>query len=269
MFWKIITEKIFNVTIPKDDDLDQKRCGRIDSVRSIAKLWQSEITQQAMYVKNISYMNHSPDFPEMNACIWEEDAAKKETTPCTPCGFPDHKSNDSNKRARKTDYRSGHLIKSYKVKSTDTDYLSNPLVNRSNKIGSSLNSRRHSRCSTPKPKMVDKECDCHEITEEMNAQKTFLLHLQDKCNCQKQEIDKLRKENSSLRIELQNIYKNSSLKSAFFTPSRCSCNRNSITTLPRPFECDAADSSVDTTQVKGVESEMIITMKNGKNEVEP
>ncbi|KAJ8726157.1 hypothetical protein PYW07_000855 [Mythimna separata] len=264
MFWKIIVEKIFFVNIPKDDVLDQKRCGT-ETVRSVAKVWQSEMTQQAMFVKNISYLNRPPNFP--SPCVWEGNAMTKDTTSCNNSSSDqDHKNNDIIKSEGKTDCRKKITMKSFKVKSTDTDCLSNPLVHRSNRTGSSLNSRRHSRCST-KAKMVDMGCDCNKMSEEMNAQKTLLLNLQEKCNCQKQEIDKLTRENSSLRIELQNIYKNSSRKTTYFTPSRSSSNndsQDSIAILPKPFEC-FSENCGDSNQVKGVESEMIITMKNGKN----
>lgn len=268
MFWRIIIEKIFNVTIPKDEVLDQKKCYVSENVRSVAKLWQKEMTEQAMYVKNISYLNRSPEFP--NPRIQEGKIAKNETDSyINSSSDQEYKTNDITKSEGKQNCRNGYKIKSFKVKSTDTDGLSNPMVQRSNRTGSSLNSRRHSRCSTKKVKMVDTGCNFNEISEERNAQTAILLNLQEKCNCQKQEIVKLRRENSSLRIELQNVYKKSSWKSAFFTPSTCTSNyesHDSIAILPKLFEC-CTENSTGTNQVKGVESEMVITMKNGKNQV--
>lgn len=258
MFWKIILEKIFHITIPKEDD--QQRCCGADGVRTVSKRWQSEMTQQAMFVKNISYINHTPEL--INSCIWEETTAIKETVPGNTT------KNDLVKTMGKT-YRNINVIKSNKVKSTDTDCLSNPLVNRSK--SSSLNKRRNSRRSTTKAEMIDAECECDQISEEINHQKTVLLNLEEKCNSQKQEITKLKKDNSSLRIELQNVYnKNTSRKTSFFTPSKCTntinrSNHDSVGTLPKALEC-YADDCVNTIPIKGVESEMIITMKSGKNE---
>lgn len=270
MIWKIIIEKIFNVTIPKDDDIDKKRCCVTDSVRTVAKMWQSEMTQQAMFVKNISHLNRTPDF--INPCFWEEKTGIHEKAPCNTPNSYDHKSNGIIKSLGKTEYKNINVIKSYRIKSTDTDCLSNPMVNnnRSNRTSSS-NNRRRSRCSTTKAKMVDVGCECNRVNEEMNSQKTMLRHLEEKCYCQKQEIDQLKRQNSSLRIELQNVYnKNTSWKSAFFTPSKCTntstANQDSIVTMPKLIEF-SADDSVNTNPIKGVESEMIITMKSGKNEV--
>ncbi|CAH0700807.1 unnamed protein product [Spodoptera exigua] len=79
------------------------------------------------------------------------------------------------------------------------------------------------------------------------------------------EIERLKRENSSLKVELQNVYKSSSWKSSFHACSKCSSNHKTIALLPKPFEC-YAEENANTNQVKPIDSEMIITMKNCKNE---
>ncbi|PZC83272.1 hypothetical protein B5X24_HaOG208036 [Helicoverpa armigera] len=89
MLWKIIIEKIFHVNIPKDEDLAQNECCRTDSVRSVAKVWQTEMVQQAMFVRNISPYLTRAIFPI--PCCWKGKKSKREplTCPFKPQGYPD------------------------------------------------------------------------------------------------------------------------------------------------------------------------------------
>ncbi|XP_047042420.1 uncharacterized protein LOC124646339 [Helicoverpa zea] len=262
MFWKIIIEKIFHVNIPKDEDLAQNECCRTDSVRSVAKVWQTEMVQQAMFVRNISPYLTRAIFPI--PCCWKGKKSKREPLTCPfkpqgyPDGFPECKKKCSLKDCRKPCCKNN--------RSTDTDFISNPSVCRSNKSCSTSQSQRVcSKHCAAKVRLVDKQCHCNEISEEINAYKINLEKLQDKCNCQKTEIDKLKKENSSLKIELQNVYKNSSWKSTFFSPFKSASKHDSVAILPKPFEC-CTDDIPNVSEVKGIDSEMIITMKNCKNE---
>lgn len=261
MFWKIIVEKLFNVNISKNEDLEPPECCRTDSVRSVAKMWQTEMVQQAMFVRNITpFLSRTPRFP--NACLWKgSKTVKKEPAPCNlkPCVYPDDCTKDIKRKCN------SYTMKTYKLKSTDTDGLSCPSVSKSGRPCSSHTRKLNRQCSA-RVKMVDMECDaCNDINDEITTYKINLEYLQDKFNCQKKEIEKLKRENSSLRIELHNVYKNSSWKSSFYTPTTCTSNNDTVAILPKPFECCGEEDICN--RVKGIDSEMIITMKNCKNEV--
>ncbi|KAH9635051.1 hypothetical protein HF086_004405 [Spodoptera exigua] len=257
MFWKIIIEKIFNITLPKNDEkVPQEHCFT-DSVQSVAKAWQTEMLQQAMYVKN-----YSPCILPLPC--WDRKRVKPEVAPCNlrPCGYNDLHTRSCVRILSKPDCRG---YKCCKNKSTDTDCLSNPIVSSSKKSCSSRYSQNQSRYCSAKIRTANKGCQCKEENEELDAYKANLDFLQEKCNCQRKEIERLKRENSSLKVELQNVYKSSSWKSSFHACSKCSSNHKTIALLPKPFEC-YAEENANTNQVKPIDSEMIITMKNCKNE---
>ncbi|XP_026737985.1 uncharacterized protein LOC113501149 isoform X2 [Trichoplusia ni] len=258
MFWKIIVEKIFNVNVSKEDD-NCNECCRTSSVRSVAKIWQTEMVHQALFVKNITpLLSRTPNI--RGTCLWKgTKTVKKEVAPCNlkPCIIQDGSDEPKKEPCKLKNF----TIKSYKVQSTDTDCLSNPMVIRPSKT----NKKTNRQCSA-KVKMVETGCEaCGEPCDDIKAYKNNCEILQEKCNCQKKEIDKLKRENSSLKIELQNVYKNSSWKSAFYTPSSCTGKTDSVALLPKPFEC-CPEENADSRHVKDIDSEMYITIKNCTNE---
>ncbi|KAF9811961.1 hypothetical protein SFRURICE_021318 [Spodoptera frugiperda] len=254
MFWKIIVEKILNITLPKNDDKVPPECCFTDSVQSVAKAWQTDMLQQAMYVKN-----YSPCYLPLPC--WKK--RKPEVAPCNlrPCGYDDLHTRSCVRVLSKPDCRT---YKCYKHKSTDTNCLSNPMVCRSKKTCPAPCCQKPvNKYCAAKVRLVNIGCECNKENEEIIAYKTNLDFLQEKTCCQRKEIERLKRENSSLKIELQNVYKNSSWKSSFQPSSKCSSNHNTMCALlPKPFEC-YAEENANTNQVN---SEMIITMKNCKNE---
>lgn len=258
MFWKIIVEKLFGINISKADEFDIQE-SRTDTVKSVAKLWEKELVQQALFVQNVTTLLSKNSNINKSEYTWKPPCIKKETHTRIP-------------RPYKTDNASKNSLKINKVKSPTNSILSQRArdadIGRSSYSFSRNNertSRKLHRCTSVRVKMADQSCETCDIdSDELKNYKKNVEFLQQKCNVQDTEIEKLRKENNSLKIELQNFYKTSSWKTAHHSPITANYDKTAV--VPKPFEC-CIDDSRPTSSPKNTDSEMIITMKNCRNEV--
>jgi hypothetical protein len=122
------------------------------------------------------------------------------------------------------------------------------------------------RCVSAKVKMVDVACDTSDVCK--NDELTLFKHniecLQQKCKTQDSELEKLRRENNILKIELQNYY--NARKCLSIDCPLLNVTSNIDTALvPKPFESCLEEPHEK--NFSNTDSEMIITMKNCRNEV--
>lgn len=260
MFWKIIVERIFGVNIPKDENFDKIQDSRTDTVKSVAKLWEKEITQQTLFFKNVTpWLRRGPNTKTESP--WKQAFPKREI----PTRIP---------RPCKTDNKDSFPIKISKNKSPTNSNLTQKVrgsdVDRSSSSTSKnceKTSRKVHRSTSVRLRMVDAACDTCKLgkeNEELKSYKKNVEVLQQKCNTQESEIEKLKRENNSLKIELQNFYKTCSWKSVL-SPST-GPNYDKTAVVPKPFE-SCIDEGGAPSVIKNTDSEMIITMKNCRNEV--
>ncbi|XP_075991975.1 uncharacterized protein LOC142987236 [Anticarsia gemmatalis] len=267
MFWKIIVEKLFNINLTKSEQLERSESCYTDSVRSVARVWQSDMINQALFVKNISPLlcratRHWKG--RENAKVHKGPAPRN----INPCGIENCCRNIDNHKSKTSSC-------SRSCKMTDTHGLSSSTLHththhRKFKTPPSVSSysrRLSSRHTLAKLKTVDISCDCTDLKDEMSGYRVKFDILQKKYKTQEQEIKKLQKENGSLRIELQNLYKNSWWKECMEN-NTCTIGTGHSdvgASIPKPFEDCVSDEKIDV-NAKSVDSEMIITMKNCKNE---
>lgn len=235
MFWKIIIEKIFCINIKKKYDLETN-CNSGDSVRSIAKTWQNEMVQQAQYVKSITHLLRNSS---------SKIDTKEEAT---------HGTIKSSTPIRENKY----LKQIGKMRNTSNTTwpheTRNPRVGISKKITQSTYVKVKVNNTGCDPCFLEKEND------EIQAHLKNLKALQDKCNRHIEEVETLKKENNSLRIELQNVSKSSSWRASFY-----SLDKHGSHVVQKPFE--VAMEKTSPALAKSTDSEMTITMKKYKHEV--
>lgn len=264
MFWKIIIEKIFGINLQKSEVFENIQDSRTANVKSVAKLWEKELVQQALFVKNVTPLlskgasMNKTDFPCKSPCIRTETMTRIPQ----PCNKTDNKEPPRSLKINKVKSPTSSLL-SQRTKTTDLGRSSCSVSRNSEK-----STRKLHRCTSVRVRTVDKACEpCIIENEELKTYKNNIELLQQRCNCQECEIDKLKEENNSLKIELQNFYKKCSWKtSVLHTPVPKSSDFDKAALVPKPFECSIDDSTRENS-VKNTDSEMIITMKNCRNEV--
>lgn len=246
MFWKIIIDKIFNINISKCTEYETD-CNSGDSVRSIAKTWQNEMVHQAMYVKNITPVLNR--VPLLRSC-GPKNEMKEEISHRTIKSWP-----------AEDKYYSKHVarIRHNSTRSTELKEKTRGEEERTRGMR-----KKHSRSTNIEVKTIETACDTCFIEkehEEIKAYKRNLQVLQDKCNGHIEEVERLKRQNNSLRIELENVYKSCPWKAAFYCPDSCEHTHQA----PKPFEVALEDSCPG--PAKNIDSEIIITMKKCKHEV--
>ncbi|KAG6444045.1 hypothetical protein O3G_MSEX003181 [Manduca sexta] len=262
MFWKILLEKIFNVNIIKNTDFNsQNNCIRTDSIRSVTKEWQNEIVHQALFLKNITPLGTGVTSGSPRRVSKVSTKVSQSACGEKPCLIIEATKSDKNFTEHihvKTNSEIGKPRKSNIEQKNSTG---------SNKIHSKRPCRKLSRCTSVRVKMNDVGCSTHNIDDENEELKTYknnFEQLQQQFNVQITEIEKLQKENTSLRIELQDVYKHFIYKPSCCTPDSLMMDKDTGILAPKPFE-NCMDENVDTNSIKDIDSEMIITMKNCKN----
>lgn len=227
MFWKIIVDKIFHVNIPKYKESNND-CTDRDTVRCVAKKWQSEIVSQAYYVKSMTN-------PAIGGERWPR--AVKKNLQHTAKSWP----SDDRYSEKKT--RLLNLTRLQRLK----EEKDNLLTGSGKKF---KDEGTHAAATT-----VNKGCDICFVEKEqddVSLYKKELLDLHTKCMERADEIDRLRRDNKSLRIELENVYSSDPWGAPSIPHS----------TEFRPFEFEESSQPI-----KDLDSEMVITMKQCKNEV--
>lgn len=238
MFWKIIIDKIFNINISKYDDFEIN-CNNGDSVRTIAKAWQTDMVQQAMFVKNAN--------PLLSGVSILRNFSSKSD-----------KHQESSQREIKSWPEEDKYSKQVRNKQTTKSHIKEDI-----KTLRGIH-KKFSRSTYVEIKAVDRACDtCLLETdqEEIKAHMKNLQVLQDKCNGHIEEVERLKRENNSLRIELENVYKSCPWKATFYCP-----DNHDHSHVPKPFEV-ALEDNYCPGPLKNIDSEMIITMKKCKHEV--
>lgn len=241
MFWKIIIDKLFGINISKYDEYETD-CNSGDSIRSIAKSWQNEMVQQALYVKNANPLLST--VPLLRG-LSPKHETKEEVLQRTIKTWP-----------AEDKYYSKHVTKTRNARSIRSHEVKDDNKNKGMR-------KKTSQSTNVELKTIDTACDAcflEKEQDEIKAYKKNVQVLQVKCNGHIEEVERLKRENNSLRIELENVYKNCPWKASFYCPDRCDHNL-----APKPFEVALEDHCPG--PVKNIDSEMIITMKKCKHEV--
>ncbi|XP_063839274.1 uncharacterized protein LOC135088353 isoform X2 [Ostrinia nubilalis] len=263
MFWKIIVERIFGINLSKTEEFENVQDSRTASVKSVAKLWEKELVQQALFVKNVTPLLSRGSSLNKSECPWKSTCLRKETTTRIPrpCNKLDIKEPTVSLKVNKVKSPTSSLL-SQRTRTTDHNGRSNISMNRNaDKI-----IRKIHKCTSIRVRMVDEACEtCNIESEDLKTFKNNIELLQQRCNCQESEIDKLKRENNSLKIELQNFYKTCSWKTVVQSPIPESPNFDKSALVPKPYEC-CIEENRRGSSVKNTDSEMIITMKNCRNE---
>ncbi|XP_046961645.1 uncharacterized protein LOC124531200 [Vanessa cardui] len=226
MFWKIILERVLKINFPKSSDSDGSQYNN-ESVKGIAKIWQQEVVEQAIFVKSLTP-------------FIKEELSQNSLTP-------------------RSKHRSAETS-SHKVMKKDASTITNFITHcyGVSKRNSPTLCKKLSTCTLFKYKTVDVCCGIDSVNKEENVlYKHNLDYLQQRFNQQSDELRQLKRENISLKLELSNMRQNvaPSYKPVFVSDS------NAV--VPKPYESNFDD--IDTEPVKNIDSEMIITMKNCKN----
>lgn len=222
MFWKILLDRILGINISKCNELE-KNCEFSESLRSVARLWQSDMLQEVNFVQNTS--------------LWKACNDSRRRT----CSFPH--------------CQGPYCIKDYNCNSCPETYVIKPPCQ-----------KKTSRSTCIRTKTIDCGCtaSCANVENKIYAYKNKIKRLQAKFNIQNDDLKKLRNENCMLRKEVEHVCLSCPWKASFFLPKGKIGCCHSVTVVPKPFECHVQDNCCP---VSNIYSEMIITMKNGKNEV--
>lgn len=238
MFWKIIVDKVFKINFLKLHDFEPCCC---DSVRSVANVWQAEMVQQALFVKNFT-----PSNGRKSSCCRTNSASK-----CS--------SREWSQKTVKSCPQSRYIVNQMKQPKQKDDFKIN--------VSKIAACKKMSKCTCTAIKLEEIGCDTcfkDKDNEEIYAYKCNVKVLQEKCDWQETDLQRLQKENTSLKMELENVYKGCSWKAAFYRPKYCDKIINTGCLIPKPFDCleDKYQNPVE-----NIDSEMVITMKNCQNDV--
>ncbi|XP_059059305.1 uncharacterized protein LOC131852628 [Achroia grisella] len=253
MFWKVIVDRIFNIN-SNSENFCGSSMNRTDSVKSIAKTWEKQMVEEALFVKNISSLSKKRSSLNSNDCCRN----RKHIDPKTDLYFR----NPIPCKIEKEIIFKHDNKNSRKSQTMESDHILNSSASNSNEkpIRGKL-----SRCTSVRVKMVNKSCDTCNIEKEyceLQAYKCNLEYLQQRYNRQLNEMDLLKKENNSLKLELHNIYNRSSWNNTIYNSVNIPSSKNVI---PKPFD-NCVEINKNEESVKNFDSEMIITMKTCKNE---
>ncbi|XP_045778814.1 uncharacterized protein LOC123876523 [Maniola jurtina] len=252
MFWKIITQRIFRISFPKNDDLEGACCSN-ESVQSVAKVWEQELVQQALVVQNLTPLLNTQVNERQPYCWQSYTNYLKKIMTFDNLRFiveDDDESNVMNKKLKEN-----LKVCSCEDKATETDSKrSNHTANkRRSKLTKKLN-----KCTSFRAKTVNFGNDaCNIDAEEINMYKNNLDYLQQQYNMQNDELNQLKAENMSLKLQLQSMTRKSA--SSYFTMVK---SDNSASVMPIPYESYCEDEE----SVKVIDSEMIISLKACENE---
>lgn len=251
MFWKIITERIFKISFPQNDDYESARCSN-ESVQNVAKSWQEELVHQAVIMKNLKPIINNQINENPSHCWKSYTKYLKKIITLDNLRFI--VVDDDGVESKKGDEK----ICKCKDKATETDDIKSSeaaLRRRKDK----LTVKRASKCTSFRVKTVDfGSSACNMDTEEIIMYKNNLNYLRQQYNVQSDELKQLKTENTLLKLQLKDMTNTNSP-----TYATAMFSDNSASVIPKPFEsyCEKEEN------IKDIDSEMIITMKNCENEV--
>lgn len=255
MFWKVIAEKIFSINLSKNVEFEESVCCANESVRDVAKLWQRDMVHQALFVKTNSPLNCATTYSR-GRCGCKSKCNTKETC-CRKKAFSE--GDGGSIIMRKI---SKQTLGSQKSRVIIGDHF--PKSNCCKKNDRGLN-KKLCKCTSVRVRTIDVGCDARDVTdkenEELRAYKINLEFVERTYNDQKCEIERLTRENTSLKGELEKC-NNVKWKTTLYCPGTSCCENDFTSLVPKPFECCVEDRGT-----RGTDSEMLITMKNCKNEV--
>ncbi|CAK1549663.1 unnamed protein product [Leptosia nina] len=232
MFWRIILNKIFRVNIETNDSFTNSNM--CSSVRSVAKHYLDEISEQTIFLRKII----------------EEKAYDRDNHKADTIRFKIY----SNDFVILTPKESKHKI-IFEDKAMETE-KSLPKEHPCRKTISQGVSVTY--------KTVDFGCEtCNLEHEGISEYKQKVDHLQRRLDLQNIELGKLTKENVSMKLDLQQIYRSNHWSTSYRHRPNCAPFDEALERVPAPFEsCEEEDNLLP----KTIDSEMIITLKNCKNE---
>ncbi|CAK1603444.1 unnamed protein product [Parnassius mnemosyne] len=235
MFWKVILDKILRVNIPKTEVISEDHSNVREVIHGVAKDWQKEILEQTTFVKNfISPITNN------NVLLKQVKSAKT-----------DANMSSSQNQIQNCINTPANL--SFESKSSES------------KCNCRLLNKNSGCTLTSAVKLSDTGCDPLNISynEKLKSYKYYFKKLQEQLQTQVMEVKELKKENDALKYKLQEMRKKPSLKT-LYAPTALSpiCDVNQVL---EPFEpCSEENLNADST--KETNSEVIITLKNCKNE---
>ncbi|CAG5056533.1 unnamed protein product [Parnassius apollo] len=234
MFWKVILDKILGVNIPKTEVISEDHSNVREVIHDVAKDWQKEILEQTTFVKNFI-----PPITNNNFVLKQVESAN---TDANVSSSQNENLNGVNKLANLN----------FKPNNSECNC-------------SLLN--KNSGCTlTSAVKLSDAGCDPLNISynEKLKSYKYCLKKVQEQLQKQVIEVNELKKENDALKYKLQEMRKKSSLKT-LYAPTALSpvCDVNQVL---KPFET-SSEENLNADSTKKTNSEVIITLKNCKNEV--
>ncbi|KAI5639672.1 hypothetical protein NE865_07919 [Phthorimaea operculella] len=257
MFWRILLERVFAINLTKTacPKHDTEIC---KSVHDVARMWQRDMVQQAIFVKSImpqlcSDIGRNNSFKK--SCLKKSSSLHLISPPCaigdTTCKQIDSCKDNPSKCTKKV----------------TLNFSREKLCKR----------KRSSKCVSTFVSAVAETVDAYSTTTgtdrgDSQGYKASIESLQKTNSYQQEEIDRLIQENKTLQFELQK------LKYSEWQPQPIYCataalveqeDQDSHSSHPCLHPSDSYISDDDKSyrdSVKGAESELLITMKNCKHE---
>ncbi|XP_063529625.1 uncharacterized protein LOC134740902 [Cydia strobilella] len=231
MLWRIILEKIFRINIPKTEKTPLN--DRSYTVLTTVKSWKNEMVHEASYVKNVSVLDDN-----QNVDVTTSSCQLNPEVPIASPICPAISGDDGATDATNKNNNSVTKTESYVV----TRKTPKP--------------RKVNRSISVNIKKADVCCETSNLEGDNKVCKNDLYNLQRNLNELMVDIERLKKENMSLKMQLQGFYNDSALKSRLSRLAPLPSN-DALAYLPKPFEEEETTNFVD-----DVDSEMVITMKN-------
>ncbi|XP_072937333.1 uncharacterized protein [Epargyreus clarus] len=226
LFWKIVIEKVLKIHIPKTHEFKSTHT----SIRNVAKEWRNEIAKDAMFVKSTTLLYKQNELDKKNSTSVDKFEINDKYT-------------------------------FLKTKSTETEYGVKSIATQKDSMSVR---KKISKCTSTNIQTADTGLDayCEEINEELLKYENDMENLEEQFNLKKHEVDLLKQENTALKIELQEVCK---IDSLLCDPKSLSTADNTVIQVPNVFGNDSKEM-FDFDRAKDTDSEMIITLKNCKNE---
>lgn len=253
MFWRIIIEKIFKIKLLDRENLNDAQDCKRNTVQSIAQSWQKEMKEETMYIKNISSTLSNTYNEKINICRDSEISVGTQSQILKLYKAEDMCQEYAPQKTIKS--QRNHVLVRNDI---GTSTISPQIKNQSNQTH-----RSEGRHPFKKVRVIDvacETCNLETTNDEITSSNDNINRLRHIFIEQGKQLEKLKRENSSLKLELENFHRMCTWKSTLYKPGH-----DSITMIPKPFEGSSEDIKNKTPS--DIDSEMVITMKDGINEV--
>ncbi|GBP33665.1 hypothetical protein EVAR_16701_1 [Eumeta japonica] len=251
MFWKIISDKIFKIRIQRTEFSNDHGDG---SLQSLVRNWEKGMVQEAIYVKNITRCSSNLDDVE---CTGK--CSKQISFKCNKDNIDKERVTDDLSHQRKVRYETN----GYEEEKVNSSY-------------NKRNNRLNNKYVTVKIKTADKSCDSCNFqndTSELEMLKNKFNYIQQRFIEQKCAMENLRKVNGNLTAKLETLERKKLChKSTNMPDDAADWSETDVKTINlSPKKRNNGDyyaNDISENHLKGVESEIIITMKSCKNKGE-